>query len=39
MMGPRFNVPTQELFNVAERGKAALVELRESVQRWNKGSA
>ena len=40
MVGRRFDIPTdEELFDIAERGQANLAELRQSIQRWNKGSA
>ena len=40
IIGQRFDVPTdQELFKLAERGGADLEELRQSIARWNKGSA
>ena len=40
VIGRRFDVSTDEqLFALAERGGADLKELRESIARWNKGSA
>ena len=40
VIGRRFDVPTdEELFALAERGGADLEELRQSIARWNKGSA
>ena len=40
LIGRRFDVPTdQELFALAERGGADLEDLRQSIARWNKGSA
>ncbi len=40
VIGRRFDVPTdEELFALAERGGADLEEVRQSIARWNKGSA
>ena len=40
VIGRQFDVPTdQELFALAERGGADLEDLRQSIARWNKGSA
>ena len=40
VVGRRFDVPDdRELFELAERGGANVTEIRQSIARWNKGSA
>ena len=40
IVGRRFDVPDdRDLFDLAERGGADVAEIRQSIARWNKGSA
>ena len=40
VVGRRFDVPNdQKLFELAKRGGADVTEIRQSIARWNKGSA